>query len=69
MNEYLRKEEATKAEIEKYLNSLWSYRLEMTLKYVKKMYEEQEAGFKAADDQHSYGNGGYSMLNGNFNKE
>jgi hypothetical protein len=33
------------------------------------MYEEQEAGFKAADDLDSYGNGGYSMLNGNFTNE
>ena len=69
MNEYAKKKEAIRLEIEEYLNSLWSYRLEMTLKYVKQMYEEQEAGFKAADDLDSYGNGGYSMLNGNFTNE
>ena len=69
MNEYSKKKEAVRLEIEEYLNFLWSYRLEMTLKYVKKMYEEQEAGFKAADDLDSYGNGGHSMLNGNFTNE
>ena len=69
MNEYAKKKEAIRLEIEEYLNSLWSYRLEMTLKYVKQMYEEQEAGFKAADDLDSYGNGGYAMLNGNFTNE
>lgn len=68
MNEYARKKEAVRNEIEEYLNSMWMYRLEKVLEYTKQMYEEQEAGFKAADDQDSYG-GGYSMLNGNFTNE
>ena len=68
MNEYARKKEAVRNEIEEYLNSMWMYRLEKVLEYTKKMYKEQEDGFKAADDQDSY-EGGYSMLNGNFTNE
>lgn len=68
MNEYARKKEAIRSEIEEYLDSMWMYRLEKVLEYTKKMYKEQEDGFKAADDQDSY-EGGYSMLNGNFTNE
>lgn len=68
MNEYARKKEAIRNEIEEYLNSMWMYRLEKVLEYTKQMYKEQEAGFKAADDKDSY-EGGYSMLNGNFTNE
>lgn len=68
MNEYARKKEAIRYEIDEYLNDLWLYRLEQVLKYAKQMYKEQEDGFKKADDLDSY-EGGYSMLNGNFTNE
>ena len=68
MNDYAKKKEAIRAELDEIVNDLWMYRLEMMLKYAKQMYKEQEKGFKAADDQHSYG-GGYSMLKGNFIEE
>lgn len=68
MNEYEKKKKAIREELDEIVNDLWMHRLEMMLKYAKQMYEEQEKGFKAADDQHSYG-GGYSMLNGNFTNE
>jgi len=69
MNEYAKKKEAIRLEIEEYLDSMWMYRLEKMLEYAKQMHKEQEDGFRAADNQDSYGNGGYSMLNGNFTNE
>lgn len=68
MNEYDKQKQAIREELDEILDDLWMYRLRKMLTYAKQMYKEQEAGFKAADDQDSYG-GGYSMLNGNFTNE